>query len=318
MPMYGPTMLRVCFYLELPQTTVAMLNETVVYNLTMWHGAADLSKLTSKDVHMQILEPCLQDGHIALQPINFDLGNANIDTSAIREMIHAKILKLGFKQICASFFTQLCPGYSNQPHAVLKHICQTSTGFDGHPVSATIIKYYQHMMNTVRPFATQQRYAIGNCNRFIQGLEKTLHPSFWRLYPNLSTILNLDGSYQRHMLPTILAAAQAAKDDQNQIQEIARGMLVGQGFFVKAPGNAVAYASQAKNTLGQYKDGAPNAIPPRRCWGCGGNHLWMQKGKVVCPCGSEPQIVKASADRYAAWKAALKWGGGKSRSQAKG
>ncbi len=176
--MYGPTMLRVCFYLELPQTTVAMLNKTVAYNLTTWHGAADLSKLTSKDVHTQILEPCLQDGHITLQPINFDLGNANIDTSAICEMIHAKILKLGFKQICASFFMQLCPGYSNQPHAVLKHICQTSTGPDGQLVTATIIKYYQHMMNTGRPFATQQRYANSNCNRFIQGLEKTLHPSF--------------------------------------------------------------------------------------------------------------------------------------------
>jgi hypothetical protein len=119
------------------------------------------------------------------------------------------------------------------------------------------------------------------------------------------------------MLPTILAAAQAAKDDQNQIQEIARGVLVGQGFFVKAPGNAVAYVSQAENILGQYKEGATNAIPPRRCWGCGGNHSWMQKGKVVCPRGSEPQIVKAYTDRYAAWKAALKWGGGKSISQTK-
>jgi hypothetical protein len=126
----------------------------------------------------QILEPCLQDGHIAFQPVHFDLGDANIDTSAIREMIHAKILKLGFKQTCASFFTQLCPGYSNQPHAVLKHICQTSNGPDGQPVTLTIIKYYQHMMSTVRPFAKQQCYAISICNRFIQGLEKTLLPSF--------------------------------------------------------------------------------------------------------------------------------------------
>ncbi len=43
------------------------------------------------------------------------------------------------------------------------------------------------------------------------------------------------------------------EDDWNQIQEIAHGMLVSQGFIVKAPGDVGAYASQAKNTLGQYK-----------------------------------------------------------------
>ncbi len=51
-------------------------------------------------------------------------------------------------------------------------------------------------------------------------------PSFQQLYPNHSTVQDLDGSYQRHMLPTVLAAVQAAEDDRNQIQEIARSMLV--------------------------------------------------------------------------------------------
>ena len=67
------------------------------------------------------------------------------------------------------------------------------------------------------------------------------------------------------MLPTILAAVQAAKDDQNQIQEITHGMLVSQGFFMKVSGNAGAYASQAKNMLGYYKDGATNVRPPCNC-----------------------------------------------------
>jgi hypothetical protein len=214
--------------------TVAMLKRTVAYNLTMWHGAADLSTLTSEDVCMQILEPCLQDGPIALRPTNFNLGDANIDTSAIRKTIHAKILELGFKQICASIFKQLCPGYSNQPHAVLEHICQTSTCPDGQPVTATVIKYYQRMMNAARPFATQQCYAISICNRFIQGLEKTLLPSFQQLYPNHSTVHNLDGLYQHRTFSTILAAAQATEDSRNQIQEIARSMLVSQGFFCES------------------------------------------------------------------------------------
>jgi hypothetical protein len=120
------------------------------------------------------------------------------------------------------------------------------------------------------------------------------------------------------MLPTFFAAVQATEDDQNQIQEIARGMLVSQGFIVKVPCNAGAYASQAKNTLGQYKNGTTNASPPRSCWGCGGNHLYMRKGKVVCTRGSKPQVIKATADKYTAWKATLKRGGGKSKSQIKG
>ncbi len=52
--------------------------------------------------------------------------------------------------------------------------------------------------------------------------------------------------------------------------------------------------------------------------GCLPLYLWMWKRKVVCPCGSKPQVVKAAADRYTTWKAALKQGSGKSKSQTKG
>jgi hypothetical protein len=168
-PNYGPTTLWIGFYIELPQTTVAMMNRNnVAYNLTTWHGVADLSTLTAEAVRTHILEPCLQDGLIVLRPADFNLGNANIDTTAIMETIHAKILKLRFKQICASIIN------SNQPHALLEHIWQTLIRPNGQPVTATVIEYYQRMMNAARPFATQQRYAIIVYDRFIQGLDKTL------------------------------------------------------------------------------------------------------------------------------------------------
>jgi hypothetical protein len=97
MPNYGPTTLCIGFYLELPQSTVAMVNGiNQAYNLTIWHGAANLTSLTSDKACVQILEPTLQDGPIALRPANFNLGNANIDTNAIRKMIYTKIIKLGF------------------------------------------------------------------------------------------------------------------------------------------------------------------------------------------------------------------------------
>ncbi len=122
-PNYGPTMLRIGFYIELPHTTITMVNgNNVTYNLTAWHGMADLPTLTSNEVCTQILEPCLQDGPIALHPANFNLGDANINTTAIMESVHVKIFMLVFKQICASIFAQLCPNYSDQPHAALEHI----------------------------------------------------------------------------------------------------------------------------------------------------------------------------------------------------
>ncbi len=46
-PNPGPMTLRIRFYIKLPQTTTAMANTGgVAYNLTMWHGVANLALLT--------------------------------------------------------------------------------------------------------------------------------------------------------------------------------------------------------------------------------------------------------------------------------
>jgi hypothetical protein len=127
----------------------------VAYNLTTWQCVNGLSTLTSAQARMLILKPCLLDGPISSCPANFNLGNANIDSETVCKRIHAKILCLGFKQIMASICVQLCPGYSNQHQAILKHICQTSTGLDIQPVTASVIEYYQSMLNPAWPFATQ-------------------------------------------------------------------------------------------------------------------------------------------------------------------
>ena len=294
-PNYGPVVLRVGFYIELPQTTVGMINGNgVAYQLTTWHGAADLSTLSRDDVRTLILEPCLQDGPILLRPADFNLGEVNIDPTTIRESISTKILTLGFRQICASVFTQLCPGYSDQPHAVLEHIRQTTIGPDGQPVTATVVEYYQRMWNAARPFVADHTYAISVCDRFIQGLAPTLIPAFRRYYPMHSVVHNLAGAYQRQQLPIILAAAQAAEDECKHIQDVARGMLQSQGFFINSAG---ALVSQAEKTLAQH-------APPtkKNCWGCGGDHSWMTAGKVTCPRGSEPSVIAAAKQKYEEYK----------------
>jgi len=119
----------------------------------------------------------------------------NIDAGLIRETIQAKILRLGFRQICASIFVQLCPGYSDQPHDVLEHIRQTSVGPDGQPVTASVLDYYQRMQNATRPFQMQERYPISVCDRFIRGLDRTILPSFRKMYTNHSLVHDLSGSY---------------------------------------------------------------------------------------------------------------------------
>jgi hypothetical protein len=63
LPAYGPVVLRVGFYIELPQTPVGITNGAgVAYQLTMWHGTANLSMLVSDNFCTLILKPCLQDG----------------------------------------------------------------------------------------------------------------------------------------------------------------------------------------------------------------------------------------------------------------
>jgi hypothetical protein len=169
-----------------------------------WHGVSNLSTLVAAEVRTRLLEPTLQDGPIALRPANFNLGDASIDAGLIRETIQAKILRLGFWQICASIFVQLCPGYSDQPRAVLNNICQTSVGPDGQPVTTSVLDYYQWMLNASRQFQMQERYQISVCDRFIQGLDRTILPSFRKMYPNHSLVHDLLGSYQRRMMSIVI------------------------------------------------------------------------------------------------------------------
>ncbi len=302
----GPTVLRVGFYIKLPQTTRVMVNGLGAnYNLTSWLSADDLSVLTRNEGRAQILEPCLCDGLITLAAADFNLAEANVDGETIHDTIQTKILKLGFKQICASIFQQLCPGYSDQPHAALEHIRQLAPGPDGQMVTASVIEYYQCMMNAARPFATKHTYAISVCDRFIEGLDRRLVPCFRCMYQAHSTFHNLNGAYQRAQLPIILTAAQAAEDEVKGVQEI-RGLL-GQGFYSNVIGNdATAYPSQAEKTLSCYSGrrsddrdcGRDRAQSKKECFGCGGNHSWMADKKIMCLCRTDPAGIKRASENY--------------------
>jgi hypothetical protein len=217
-------------------------------------------------------------------------------------------LKLGYKQICHAIFGQLCPGYSNQPHTALEHIHQSAPGPDGQLVTSSVVEFYQCLMAASRPFRTQRTYPISICNQFIQHLYRRLVPLFCRLYSNHSSPHSLD--FQRQQLSTILAAAQAAEDEVQQVQDIARDLL-SQGFYAAVSGvparasGVPTYPSQAETTLTQY-DTPPDGgnVPTKktqRCWGCDGNHSWRRVKEVVCPCKNDPAALAKAKKEYQNW-----------------
>jgi hypothetical protein len=121
----GITTLRVEYYIELPQTYRAMVNGTGGgYNLVMYHGADNLHTLQREEVQATILNQTLQDGPYDLQPASFNLTMARTDGTLLQSEIEGKILRLAYLTICNTLFLELCPGYSNQPHTALDHICQ--------------------------------------------------------------------------------------------------------------------------------------------------------------------------------------------------
>ena len=61
------------------------------YNLTTFHGTADLRTLTEEQVRAEILDFTLQDGPVELQPTSFGVTSARTDSLALRAEIESKI-----------------------------------------------------------------------------------------------------------------------------------------------------------------------------------------------------------------------------------
>jgi hypothetical protein len=102
----GPTTLRMEYFIELPQSTVQMANGVgTAYNLTTFHGTADLRTLSSRKIQAQILDLTLQDGPVELQAASFGATGARTDSFAIKTDIQEKILHLASASICQTMFT---------------------------------------------------------------------------------------------------------------------------------------------------------------------------------------------------------------------
>jgi len=159
------TVLRMSYYIELPQTSRAMTNGAcAAYTLVSFLGVDDIRTLSPKLMKSEILTPVHQNGPIMLAASDFNLTHANTDTHAVAVEIDGKILKMAWHQLCASIFTEICPGYSNQPQAALEHIRQSFIDSEGNLICTPVFAYYQRMMNAMRPFAGEAVFPKSVCN----------------------------------------------------------------------------------------------------------------------------------------------------------
>ena len=327
------TILRVSYYIELPQESRALTNGVGnAYTLVSFLGADDLRTLTPEMVKDQILVPVHQDGPVMLSASDFNLPNANTDSVAIAADIDGKIIKLAWHQLCSSIFTEICPGYSNQPQAALEHIKQSYLDADGNLVCTPVFAYYQRMMNAMRPFAGEAAFPKSVCNALIDGMDKRLLAIFRRNYADHSVLHPLTAAFQRSRFPFILQAMQSAEDEVQSISAIARSSVAGQAFKT----DVLAFPSQAERTLDRYhsgngyqsEGGASGGYPSdggyiseggvrrpkekgkglgrrHNCFGCGDQfHPWMEDGKIVCPNADKPGVRATAQAKYEKWKKA--------------
>ena len=106
----GPKSIKSMYYIELPSTSVPMLNgHGVAYNLLTYHGPADLRTMTAAEVLTQIVNPCLQQGPITLENADFNLATANVDTTKHRDVLNTKILTLDSRRYALPCLSSSAP-----------------------------------------------------------------------------------------------------------------------------------------------------------------------------------------------------------------
>ena len=294
----GVTVLRVEFYIELPQSSRDLTNGSgTAYRLTTFLGPDDIRLIPAAEFSRDILAVTLQDGPIDLLRPDFNLTSAKTDSTTIAAEINSKIIRLATPSILDHLFNQLCPGYSKEPHAALDHIKQTYDDATGNTIFSSVYEYYIRILAASRPFIDQEVLPVSICQVFMDGLDSRLLAGFRTHFPNYSQSQERTATHQRKVLQDMLQAAIRAETEYTNIRTIASEALgAGQAF------SAQVNASQAEKTISNYKggddgsnkSGSTASRGPLRCYGCGGPHPWssLDNGIYVikCPNAGNPGI----------------------------
>ena len=294
----GVTVLRVEFYIELPQSSRDLTNGSgTAYRLTTFLGPDNIRLIPAAEFSRDILAVTLQDGPIDLLRPDFNLTSAKTDSTTIATEISSKIIRLATPSILDHLFNQLCPGYSKEPHAALDHIRQTYDDATGNTIFSSVYEYYTRILAASRPFIDQEVLPVSICQVFMDGLDSRLLAGFRTHFPNYSQSQERTATHQRKVLQDMLQAAIRAETEYTNIRTIASEALgAGQAF------SAQVNASQAEKTISQYKSGDDGSNKsgstasrgPLCCYGCGGPHPWssLENGIYVikCPNAGNPGI----------------------------
>ncbi len=283
----GLTILRVKFYIELPQSTCNMTNErSKPYCLTSWLGNADLRAMSATNLTHNVLSLTLQDRPIDPLCPKFNLTLAKMDSTTIKAEISSKIVCLATPLVLNSLFNQLCPGYSKKPHAALDHIRQTYGNANGNTVFSSVYEYYTQILVASCPFINQEVLPVSVCQAFINGLDHCLMASFCTYFPDYSKSQDCAATHQREVLQEMLQAMLHAKMEYNNIKAIT---LEASGFDGQAF-TAQVNASQAEKTITRYSNNnssnrsgksGSNPKDPLHCYGCGGLWSLLENGIYV-------------------------------------
>ena len=210
----GVTVLRVEFYIELPQSSRYMINGAGgAYCLTTFLGLGDICLIPAAEFSRDILTVTLQDGPIDLLRPDFNLTIAKTDSTTIAAEISSKIIRLATPSILDHLFNQLCPGYSKEPHAALDHIRQTYDDATGNTIFSSVYEYYTRILAASRPFIDQEVLPVSICQAFMDGLDSRLLAGFRTHFPNYSQLQERTATHQRKILQDMLQAAIRAETE---------------------------------------------------------------------------------------------------------
>jgi len=290
--------LREEYYIQLPQSSIDLLNGTGVgYRLTTWLGAADLRTLSPEEVKRDILGMTYQDGPYDLLAPTFNLTTCRTDSTVVYGKLKSSVVRLASETIHQTLFMVLVPGYLIESHNVLDHIWRCYVADDGKPVVLTAQVYYTNFLNYICLFYDLEEHPIDLASIVQDHINPSLQKGFRSHYPAYGNTRSKAAITQRTILVEMLNALIKDENDVKNIRDIVcTEQLGGEQFhFSPSPANP----SVAEKTLQQYSgnttpgsEGKGGYTP--ECFGCGGPHPWSKlvngKYSVICPHANEPGI----------------------------
>ena len=246
----GVSPLRLDFYIELPQSSTAMINGGgVAYTLVTYAGPADLRTLDSAQSAAAVLDITYQTNPGQLVAAAFGATSATLNQDRGMIEVESKILRITTDQIFSRVFLATAPNYTDQPEAALEHVYQVITDKEGVKTYRTVQDYYTQIMASLQPFIKARRFPVNAAEKFKSHLDPDLFAFFKQAYPSHTNVVDLDASLQLAALRAMLSAAQTAEDNRRTISKAAVTAVAAQSFALTGASAAGVNASQAERTI---------------------------------------------------------------------